>query len=131
MRGRAPFVDTGRRVPYIARRSSVPPPLLRAPPSRASSAPRPDEPVRVEGNEDPGPRQAGEGTEHRGARRTAQAGADLPHPAGPEDGYAHHRGWRARGAAGWLRLLAQPGLLLHARAGRHLRVALPDPPLQP
>ena len=61
----------------------------------------------------------------------AQAGADVRHPeAARGQGNRDHRHRRRRGAAGRLRLPALARCELSARARRHLRVALADPPLR-
>src|SRR6266851_2310372 len=141
-RSRKGLTDGAAR-PYIARRS-IHPLQPFAPPGGACCDPDPHkharragtpetahEPVRAQGDEDPAAGQAGEGPQHRGPRRAAQAGTHLPHPPGPEVGHADRGRGRAGGPARRLRLPPQPGFQLHAGSRRHLRVALPDPPLQP
>ena len=62
----------------------------------------------------------------------AQAGADVRHPQAAlraRDRYRRRR--RGRGAAGRLRLPALARGQLPARPGRHLRLALANPPLRP
>ena len=62
----------------------------------------------------------------------AQAGADVRDPeAARRPGGRDHRRGRRRGAAGRLRLPALGRLELPAGSGRHLRLALADPPLRP
>ena len=72
--------------------------------------------------------------EHAGRERLdhAQAGADVRDPqAARRQGNRHHRRRRRRGAVRRLRLPALAGSELPARPGRHLRLALADPPLRP
>ena len=70
------------------------------------------------------------GDRGRERQRHAQAGADVRHPqAAGFQGDRHHRHRRRRGAAGRFRLPALARRQLPAGAGRHLRVALPDPAL--
>ena len=62
----------------------------------------------------------------------AQAGHHLRHPQGPfAQRREHLRRRRAGNPAGRLRLPAFLRRLVPRRPGRHLRVAQPDPPLQP
>ncbi len=62
----------------------------------------------------------------------AQAGADVRDPqAARDERNRHHRRRRRRGALRRLRLPALAGSQLPAGPGRHLRLALADPPLRP
>ena len=92
------------------------------------------------GNETPGPQVQNPGRtaclcrRARGRERLdhAQAGADVRHPqAACAAGDRHHRRRRRRSALRRLRLPALAGSELSARARRHLRLALADPPFRP
>ena len=61
----------------------------------------------------------------------AQAGADVRHPqAAGDPGNRHHRRRRRRGSLRRFRISALAGRQLPAGPGRHLRLAVADPPLR-
>ena len=72
------------------------------------------------------------GTRHRQRQHAEEVRPGLRHPqAAGRDRRADQRRGRARDPAGWLRLPALARRQLCRRPGRHLRLAVADPPLRP
>jgi hypothetical protein len=120
----------GARHPESPLPATPPPRGVRVPPDLCLR--RPHESDRIE--EDAGPRVGGAGAVHGDRRRRPlpQAGPDLRHPQGPgQAGEDIYGDGVLEILSGRLRLPALRGRLLPGRPGRHLRLAEPDPPLQP
>ena len=101
-------------------------------PGRARGHQELDESVGAQGQADLRAGQDGRVHGRRGHGPLAQAGHHLRHPQGAlAQRREHLRRRRARDPAGRLRLPALVRRLVSRRPGRHLRVAQPDPPLQP
>src|SRR5262249_45789011 len=100
--------------------------------SRNSKEFQPYEPYRNEAEVHQGSRQHRARVRHRGRLGDASAGAHLraPQRPGRQEG-GHLRGGRHRDLARRLRLPPRPRLQLPPRTGRHLRVAVADPAVQP